>query len=112
VNSARLHGRLDEVRQRWMPDGSLAVIAALVMPRPSLGPVRAGAASEQPIPLRAEGKMAEYILSHQGEDVAIEGQLRRRYYSRDGEPCWGQVEIWVNRCQPLGPAMIEEKEHG
>jgi hypothetical protein len=112
VNSARLHGRIDEVRQRWMPDGSLAVIATLVLPRPALGPVRATTVSEQPIPLRAEGKMAECIQAQQGKDVAIEGQLRRRFYSRDGEPCWGQVEIWVNRCQPLGPAMTEEKEHG
>ncbi len=95
-----------------MPDGSLAVVAALVMPRPAMGPVRATAASEQPIPLRAEGEMAACIQSLQGRDADVEGQLRRRFYSRDGEPRWGQVEIWVNRCQPLGPAMTEERKHG
>jgi len=104
VNSVRLQGRIEEVRQRWMPDGSLAVIAALIVPRPMFGPTRATTATEQPLPLRAEGKMAECILARQGQDVRIEGQLRRRFYSRDGEPCWGQVEIWVNQCQPAGPA--------
>lgn len=112
MNSVRLQGRIEEVRQRWMPDGSQAVIAALIVPRPMQGPARATAATEQPLPLRAEGRMAECILAHQGRDVHIEGQLRRRFYSRDGEPCWGQVEIWVNQCQPAGPATDEEQRHG
>lgn len=108
MNHVRLQGRIEEVRQRWMPDGSQAVIAALILPRPMHGPARATAPTEQPLPLRAEGKMAERILSHQGQEVQIEGLLRRRFYSRDNEPCWGQVEIWVNRCQPAGPATDEE----
>ena len=109
MNRVRLQGRIEGVRQRWMPDGSQAVIAELILARPMFGPTRATAVTEQPLPLRAEGHIAEGILARQGQDVCIEGQLRRRYYSRDGEPCWGQVEIWVDRCQPAGPATDEEQ---
>lgn len=51
---------------------------------------------EQPMPLRAEGEIAETLIENKGKAVAIQGELRRRYYSRDGEQRWGQVEIWVH----------------
>lgn len=87
------------MRQRWTPDGSLALIAELVIRRPALGPVRAGIQDEQPMPLRAEGKTAESLLALDGQQIILEGRLRRRFYNRDGNPCWGQVEIWVDACQ-------------
>jgi hypothetical protein len=94
-------GRLEDIRQRWTPDGSMAVIASLTIHRPHLGPARAQMLDEQPMPLRALGTIAELLLEHQGEEVSIEGSLRRRYYSRDGEQHWGQVEIWVDACHPV-----------
>jgi len=100
-------GRVDDIRQRWTPDGSLAVIASLTIHRPHLGPSRAQIMDEQPMPLRALGAMAELLLKHQGETVSVEGSLRRRYYSRDGEQRWGQVEIWVDQCHP---AKIESHQ--
>ncbi|MES0371976.1 MAG: hypothetical protein ABUK11_06815 [Mariprofundaceae bacterium] len=99
-------GRLDNIRQRWTPDGSLAVIASLIIHRPHLGPERAQMMDEQPMPLRALGATAETLLKHQSEMVSVEGSLKRRYYSRDGEQRWGQVEIWVDRCHP---AKIESQ---
>lgn len=106
-NRVHLHGRLHDIRQRWTPDGKLAVIAALAIPRPKLGAVRAQIQQEQPIPLRASGPEAEAILKYQEQLVNIEGCLRRRYYSREGEPSWGQVEVWVDLCRP---ERIEENE--
>lgn len=99
-NRARVTGRLRNLRKRWTPDGSLSLIAELVTDRPQLGPVRAGVQDEQPMPLRAVGDICNRIASLEGEHVVVDGCLRRRYYSRDGEPCWGQVEIWVDRCDP------------
>ena len=96
----RLKGRIDDIHQRWTPDGSLAVVASLVIHRPHLGPVRAKVMDEQPMPLRAIGEMAEKLAANQGKVATIEGTLRRRYYSRDGEQRWGQVEIWVDVCHP------------
>jgi len=96
----RLKGRLDDIHQRWTPDGSLAVVAALLIHRPHLGPTRAQVLDEQPMPLRAVGDMAEELVKRQGQMLNIEGTLRRRYYSRDGEQRWGQVEIWVDACHP------------
>ncbi len=55
---------------------------------------------EQPMPLRAIGKMAELLVQWENHTIFIEGTLRRRYYSRDGEQRWGQVEIWVDACHP------------
>ena len=104
TNHVRLRGRIEEIRQRWTPDGRLAVIVSLVIPRPQLGPARASVEAAQPIPLRATGKQAEELLAHQQALVEIEGKLRRRYYSRDGDVHWGQVEVWVETCRP-----IEEK---
>lgn len=98
-NQVRLTGRLQGMRQRWTPDGSLALIAELMIDRPPLGPARAGIQDEQPMPLRAEGRIAETLLSRNGQQVILEGRLRRRYYNRDGSPCWGQVEIWVEACR-------------
>ncbi len=100
-NRARVSGRLGHIRKRWMPDGSLALIAELVTHRPKLGPVRAGVQDEQPMPLRASGDIVNTIMALEGHRVMIEGCLRRRFYSRDGEPCWGQVEIWVDSCRLL-----------
>jgi len=65
-----------------------------------LGAQRANVVDEQPMPLRAVGDMAEKLAKCQGQDVTVEGTLRRRYYSRDGEQRWGQVEIWVDVCSP------------
>ncbi len=105
-NRVRLTGRIDETHQRWTSDGRLAVIAALIIPRPQLGPARASIETKQPLPLRATGEHAEALLAHQHETVNIEGILRRRYYSRDGDIHWGQVEVWVDQCTP-----IQEKKH-
>jgi len=99
-NRVRLYGRLEDIRQRWTPDGKLAVIAALTIPRPKLGASRARIQEEQPIPLRATGEQAEALQKHQHQLVSIEGCLRRRYYNREGEPHWGQVEVWVDLCRP------------
>jgi len=93
-------GRLTDIRQRWTPDGSMAVIASLLIHRPHLGPGRAQMLDEQPMPLRAQGSTAESLMNCIDQVVSIEGSLRRRYYSRDGEQRWGQVEIWVDRCHP------------
>jgi len=98
-NRARVSGRLGHIRKRWMPDGSLALIAELVTHRPKLGPVRAGVQDEQPMPLRASGNIVNSMMTLDGRRVIVEGCLRRRFYSRDGEPCWGQVEIWVDSCR-------------
>jgi hypothetical protein len=78
-----------------MPDGSLAVVASLIVERPHLGQKRATIVDEQPMPLRAEGEHAETLIKLQGQAVYIQGELRRRYYSRDGQQRWGQVEIWL-----------------
>ncbi|MDQ6967839.1 MAG: hypothetical protein Q9M14_04070 [Mariprofundaceae bacterium] len=96
----RLQGRIDDIHQRWTPDGSLAVVASLVIHRPHLGAPRANIVDEQPMPLRAIGGLAEQLVKYQGQDITVEGTLRRRYYSRDGEKRWGQVEIWVDVCSP------------
>ncbi len=64
---------------------------------------------EQPMPLRAQGVMAEKLLKHQGETISVEGSLRRRYYSREGEQRWGQVEIWVDACQPAKNKSHQER---
>ncbi|MDX8389210.1 MAG: hypothetical protein R8M38_01835 [Mariprofundaceae bacterium] len=98
MNEVLLTGCVDQVRQRWMPDGSFAVIASLVVPRPKLGAVRASVESMQPMPIRASGKMAEKLQAYRDRTVSVQGLLRRRYYSRDNRPCWGQVEIWVVKC--------------
>jgi len=82
-----------------MPDGSLALIAELVTQRPKLGPARAGVQDEQPMPLRANGEIVNTMIKLDGSHVVVDGTLRRRFYSRDGEPCWGQVEIWVESCR-------------
>lgn len=109
MNLVRLTGTLDAIRQRWTPDGSRAVIASLRIHRPHLGPARAVLVEEQPIPLRATGKMAEILAKLEGRQVAIEGVLRRRYYSRDGEQRWGQVEIWVDACHPQETESHQER---
>jgi len=100
-NQVRLCGVLADIRQRWTPDGSPAAIASLVISRPDLGAARATSEPSQPIPLRATGNEARKLAQYEGHTVAIEGKLRRRYYSREGESRWGQVEVWVDCCQPL-----------
>ncbi len=109
-NRACISGRLSSVRQRWTPDGSLALIAEVVTTRPKLGPVRAGVQDEQPVPLRAQGDIARALMGMEEQHVMVEGCLRRRYYSRDGEPCWGQVEIWVDQCQSLEASADAAKQ--
>ncbi len=105
-NQVRLCGMLMDVRERWTPDGSPAAIASLVISRPDLGAARATSESSQPIPLRATGNEARVLAQHEGHTVAIEGKLRRRYYSREGESRWGQVEVWVDRCQPISSQEV------
>jgi len=101
LNAVQLRGVVDDIHDRWMPDGSLAVVAGLMVYRPHLGQQRNVICDEQPMPLRAEGKFAEALINLKGQAVHIEGELRRRYYSRDGEQRWGQVEVWVNRIDVL-----------
>lgn len=98
-NQVRMIGRLQNMQQRWTPDGSLALIAELMIARPPLGPSRAGLQDEQPMPLRATGSIAKALLALDGQQINLEGRLRRRYYNRDGNPCWGQVEVWVDACR-------------
>ncbi|MDQ6959412.1 MAG: hypothetical protein Q9M27_00155 [Mariprofundaceae bacterium] len=100
-NKVRLRGVLADIRQRWTPDGSPAAIASLVISRSDLGAARATGESSQPIPLRATGNEARELAQYEGHMVDIEGRLRRRYYSRHGEAHWGQVEVWVDCCQPI-----------
>ena len=109
VNEVRLCGRIRSVRQRWTPDGEPAVVAELVLPRPPLGAPRASQETEQPIPLRARGAMAGEIARREGECVRVSGMLRRRYYRRDNQPCWGQVEVWVGDCMP---AVVNQEVSG
>jgi len=104
-----LSGVLIEVRQRWTTDGSFAVIAALNIARPELGAARAISQDTQPMPLRAIGDVAKALSRLENKGVAISGRLRRRYYSRDNTPHWGQVEIWVDECHPI---QVQEDEHG
>ena len=87
----------------------MAVIASLTIHRPHLGPARAQMLDEQPMPLRALGTIAELLLEHQGEEVSIEGSLRRLYYSRDGAQHWGQVEIWLDSCNPVKIESHQER---
>ncbi len=101
LNVVRLRGVVADIHERWMPDGCLAVVASLVIPRPHLGQKRATMLDEQPMPLRALGDMAEALIALDGQRVHVEGELRRRYYSRDGQQRWGQVEVWVNRIDVL-----------
>ncbi|PIP02943.1 MAG: hypothetical protein COW18_14335 [Zetaproteobacteria bacterium CG12_big_fil_rev_8_21_14_0_65_54_13] len=108
-NRARVTGRLQQIRDRWTPDGSKALIAELVTGRPQLGPIRAGVQNEQPLPLRATGDIVSKMVALDGQHVTIEGCLRRRFYSREGEPCWGQVEIWVDRCM-LNEQVMESHQ--
>jgi len=77
------------------------VIAALTIPRPVLGAARASIEDAQPIPLRATGHAAERLNRLDGKEITVRGKLRRRYYRRDNQPHWGQVEIWVDECHPL-----------
>ncbi|MDQ6959050.1 MAG: single-stranded DNA-binding protein [Mariprofundaceae bacterium] len=100
-NQVCLKGVLADIHERWTPDGSPAAIASLVISRPNLGAARATSEPSQPIPLRATGNEARQLAQHDGHTVAIEGRLRRRYYNREGESRWGQVEVWVDRCQPI-----------
>ncbi len=104
----QLQGVLQDIKQRWTPDGSLAVIASLMIPRPLLGPTRAKCVSEQPIPLRADGKAAEFLTTQAGKHIQVSGVLRRRYYSRDGEERWGQVELWVSASQETNAASQQD----
>lgn len=97
----QLQGELQDLKQRWTPDGSLAVIASLIIPRPSLGPSRARHVDSQPIPLRADGAAAEQLTQLEGQHIEVAGTLRRRYYSRDGEERWGQVELWVQQSRQI-----------
>jgi len=101
LNAVQLRGVVQDIHDRWMPDGSLAVVATLVISRPHLGQQRATICDEQPMPLRAEGEYAEKLMKLEGRAAHIEGELRRRYYSRDGEQRWGQVEVWVHRIDVL-----------
>ena len=77
------------------------MIAALIIPRPELGATRVSSEALQPIPLRATGQAAEELSGLDGKNVAVRGKLRRRYYRRNNQPHWGQVEIWVDECRPL-----------
>lgn len=104
-----MSGRLQQISDRWTPDGSQALIAELATERPQLGPIRAGVQDEQPLPLRASGAIVKQMAGFNGQHVMIEGCLRRRFYSREGQPCWGQVEIWVDRCQLEEPTTTSNQ---
>ncbi|MDX8393759.1 MAG: hypothetical protein R8K21_04140 [Mariprofundales bacterium] len=93
MNAVRLTGMVDEIRQRWMPDGSLAVVAVLVLARPLHGAARKAQPAEQPIPLRAQGEQAQFLLSYDKQRIQVCGLLRRRCYTRNQEVQWGQVEV-------------------
>lgn len=109
MNRVELGGVLGEIRQRWTTDGSFAVVATLDIDRPALGAARASSQDTQPMPLRATGQAAEALSKLGGQRIAVRGILRRRYYSRNDMPHWGQVEIWVDECRPL---KVQEDEHG
>ncbi len=96
----QLCGTLAEIRERWTPDGSLAVIASLIITRPQLGAARATSESMQPIPLRASDEQARELVRQKGREIVVTGRLRRRYYRRREESHWGQVEVWVDECRP------------
>ncbi len=102
----RAQGLLGGIRERWMPDQSLAIIAELEVSRPALGSERKHQQTTQPLPLRASGDIAKALASYAGKHVSLTGQLRRRVYQRDGQTHWGQLEIWVDDCQPY---HIEEQ---
>jgi len=91
---------ISDIRQRWLPSGEQAIIATLQIRRPDAGADRANAETSQPLPLRATGSLARQLAALEGQTVQLRGYLRRRYYRRDGKPRWGQVEIWVEQCQP------------
>ncbi len=97
ANHVELHGVVADIHDRWMPDRSLAIVASLIVERPHLGQQRATIINEQPMPLRAEGALAEKLIKLEGQVVDVQGELRRRYYSRDGQQRWGQVEVWVQK---------------
>lgn len=101
-------GKLSALRERWTPDGEMAVVAELILKRPSLWQARAVEESMQPIPLRAVGKVAEHLLAHHDKEVIVEGVLRRRCYRREGRPHWGQVEVWVQQIHPCNHNNMEE----
>lgn len=101
---------LQDIKQRWTPDGSLAVIASLMIPRPLLGPTRVRCVTEQPIPLRADGEAAECLCKQAGKHIEVYALLRRRYYSRDGEERWGQVELWVEKSQEMDAAKQQNTD--
>jgi hypothetical protein len=87
----------------------MAVIASLVIHRPKLGAARATVMNEQPIPLRAVGKAAQKLAGLEKQKITVEGCLRRRCYSHEKEPRWGQVEVWVEDCRPV--SAEEEETH-
>ena len=109
-NQIRVSGWLLNLRQRWTPDGSLAVIAELSTKRPQLGPVRATAEERQPLPVRATGQVAEQLVQAEHSFIVIEGTLRRRLYRRNQEPQWGQVEIWAQQCRMVSEGNPESLE--
>ncbi|RMH59918.1 MAG: hypothetical protein D6678_06970 [Zetaproteobacteria bacterium] len=112
-NQVRVSGWLSNLRQRWTPDGSLAVVAELSVARPQLGPARASVEERQPLPIRASGMVAEQLSRAEQQYVVITGMLRRRFYRRNEEPQWGQVEIWARTCEtkPAQPNEHEEMKH-
>ncbi len=101
MNRAEVAGVLREVRFRWTPAGEPAVIAQLWTGRPQLWADARQAPSEQPVPVRAVGPIAERIARAEGCRVRVEGVLRRRFSRRDGEPWWGQLELWATRMDIL-----------
>jgi len=108
TNRFQGRGLLTSIRRRWTPDGELAVVAELVLERPPVWQERAEPERRQPIPLRAVGRIAERLCAHADEEVCIGGVLRRRYYRKDGEARWGQVEVWVRELAPADHVTMEE----
>ncbi|MDX8402419.1 MAG: hypothetical protein R8K47_07305 [Mariprofundaceae bacterium] len=112
INRARVAGRLQHLRQRWTPDGSAALVAELVTHRPRLGPARASAPDEQPLPLRALGPICQTLARLEGRQVVVEGVLRRRYYRHEGEHRWGQVELWIEHCEVADAPKLGNESAG
>ena len=112
MNRAEVAGVLREVRMRWTPNGEPAVIAQLWTERPRLWPEAPSAPAEQPVPVRAVGPIAQVLARAEGHRLHIRGVLRRRFSRRDGEPWWGQLELWATEVSACKGGEDDGREAG